>query len=332
MNHRPYPDTARALAQVKRARLPAPPSCPICFHPVTRHATDDGQPVCTRGPGLVACRDCAEAWARTPAVAVLMEFGRTVRYGTGRQMLVIEPRRAGKTAAVRAITEQAVKAGAHVHVASRGGVRCAGGAPNAASVGQPTAQARVDAAPVQPSASAAGTCPCCGHAAHAPDTECEAGVDHGPTRWHRCLCLARPGADRQCPQEMTCQGGHLGYADVWHLQRGHRLQLGGRTAVTPEIPETTPLVITRAVRTCTAVPSQWNAWTTDGQYLYLRYRSGIGTVDAYDTEDSDTWTRIPDGAVARFDTGDRLAGEMDLPEFCERAGLDLADDAEVTDR
>ena len=89
------------------------------------------------------------------------------------------------------------------------------------------------------------------------------------------------------------------------------------------------IILARAVRTCTAVPSQWNAWTVDGQYLYLRYRSGIGTVDAYDDEDFEKWTRIPDGAVARFDTGDRSDGEMDLPEFCQRTGLRLADDAEV---
>lgn len=91
-----------------------------------------------------------------------------------------------------------------------------------------------------------------------------------------------------------------------------------------------PLVVARAVRTCIAVPSQWNAWTAAGQYLYLRYRSGIGTVDTYDSSDVDTWTHVPYGAVAFFDTGDRRDGEMDLPEFCERAGLQLADDAEVT--
>ncbi len=88
--------------------------------------------------------------------------------------------------------------------------------------------------------------------------------------------------------------------------------------------------LSRVVQTCEACPSQWNAWTVGGQYLYLRYRSGIGTVDAYDTEDSEQWPQTPDGAVARFDTGDRLDGEMDLPEFCQRTGLQLADDAEVS--
>jgi hypothetical protein len=92
------------------------------------------------------------------------------------------------------------------------------------------------------------------------------------------------------------------------------------------------LALVRVVETCNACPSQWNAWTVDGQYLYLRYRSGIGTVDAYGSADHETWTRIPDGAVARFDTGDRLDGDMDLAEFCERSGLDLLPDATVVPR
>ncbi|GHA01275.1 hypothetical protein ACFOOM_12280 [Streptomyces echinoruber] len=105
---------------------------------------------------------------------------------------------------------------------------------------------------------------------------------------------------------------------------------GGGEIITPDVlAEQQPIVLARVVRTCVAVPSQWNAWTTTGQYLYLRYRSGIGTVDAYDNPDSETWTRTPDGAVARFDTGDRLDGEMTIEEFCERAGLELAV-AEVT--
>lgn len=81
--------------------------------------------------------------------------------------------------------------------------------------------------------------------------------------------------------------------------------------------------ITRAIRT-TEWPSQWNAWTADGQYLYLRYRSGIGTADAYDNPDWETWTTPPDGNVARFDTEDRHDAEIDLDEFCELAGLELA--------
>lgn len=88
--------------------------------------------------------------------------------------------------------------------------------------------------------------------------------------------------------------------------------------------------IVKAVRTCTAYPSQWDAWTADGQYLYVRYRSGIGTADAYDDPDWETWTTPPDGNVARFDTEDRHDGDIDLEEFCELAGLTLADDADIS--
>lgn len=88
-----------------------------------------------------------------------------------------------------------------------------------------------------------------------------------------------------------------------------------------------PLVIVHAVQTCAAVPSQWNAWTANGQYLYLRYRSGRGTVDTYDSPDWETWTTPPDGAIARFGEGFETSsydGEIGLEEFCERAGLTLA--------
>lgn len=231
MSYRPYPRVRRALHQQARGRVPAPPCCPICDHPVNRHALEERQRVCTRGPGRISCRDCAELWARMPAAAAFANFGMMLRHGSGRQALNEHPRKAGKSAIVAAIVEQAVNAGEVVHVATRRGTRCAGG-PN-----------------------------------------------------HGCGLLPL------------------------HPDR--------------------PLVLPRVIRTCTAVPSQWNAWTADGQYLYLRYRSGIGTVDAYDTEDETKWTRPPDGAVARFDTGDRLDGEMDLVEFCERAGLQLADNAEV---
>jgi hypothetical protein len=66
-------------------------------------------------------------------------------------------------------------------------------------------------------------CPNCQHPHHLPGTECQTPVHHGPHRWHLCLCLARPGATLSCPPQMTCQGGTLGYADLWYLQHGHVL-------------------------------------------------------------------------------------------------------------
>jgi len=66
-------------------------------------------------------------------------------------------------------------------------------------------------------------CPNCAHPHHLPGTECQTPVNHGPSSWHICLCLARPGAALSCPPQMTCQGGTLGYSDIWYLQHGHTL-------------------------------------------------------------------------------------------------------------
>lgn len=77
--------------------------------------------------------------------------------------------------------------------------------------------------------------------------------------------------------------------------------------------------LARVVKTCMACPTQWDAWTVDGQHLYLRYRFGIGTVDAYDK---------PDGKIARFGTPS-MAGTISLEDFLAATGLELAPDAEV---
>ena len=88
--------------------------------------------------------------------------------------------------------------------------------------------------------------------------------------------------------------------------------------------------LARVVCTCPSVPAQWDAWTVDGQYLYLRYRFGRGTVDAYDSHDPDTWDVVPDGYVAAFrDPDEPLKGEIELDEFLRRSGLRLAPLASV---
>jgi len=82
--------------------------------------------------------------------------------------------------------------------------------------------------------------------------------------------------------------------------------------------------IARAVKTCEACPAQWDAWTTEGQYLYLRFRYGHGTVEAQPSPDTDTWT-WPVEPLAEFWWGDGLDGSMELPEFAALAGLALAE-------
>ena len=74
----------------------------------------------------------------------------------------------------------------------------------------------------------------------------------------------------------------------------------------------------RVKQTCWVCPSQWDAWTVSGEYLYLRYRWGTGTVDDDNHNE-----------LIRFETGEPWDGAMDLDEFLTRSGLRLADEADV---
>lgn len=77
------------------------------------------------------------------------------------------------------------------------------------------------------------------------------------------------------------------------------------------------ITIVRAVQTCYACPSQWSAWDEEGNYYYLRYRFGFGTVN---TRDGGT---VGAGNIASFEHGDPLDGSIELEEFAQLAGLKL---------
>jgi len=79
--------------------------------------------------------------------------------------------------------------------------------------------------------------------------------------------------------------------------------------------------IVRAVQTCLSCPAQWHAWTDAGQYLYLRFRHGVGTVEEQPSPDWTSWN--DDGLRVRF-VHDDLDGSISLKEFAERANLKLA--------
>jgi hypothetical protein len=81
-------------------------------------------------------------------------------------------------------------------------------------------------------------------------------------------------------------------------------------------------VITRAVQTCTACPSQWDAWDDHGQYWYLRYRSGFGSAEIQPTPDPDGWVFKP--AEITFAWGHPLDGFIELARFARLAGITLA--------
>lgn len=81
--------------------------------------------------------------------------------------------------------------------------------------------------------------------------------------------------------------------------------------------------IIKAVQTCWACPSQWDAWTDNNKYLYLRYRSGHGTVKKFESEaqsNKDFWSGE---LIAEFTYGNSLDGSIDLESFCKLANIEL---------
>ncbi len=85
----------------------------------------------------------------------------------------------------------------------------------------------------------------------------------------------------------------------------------------PQIP---PLV--RAVQTCPACPSQWDAWDASGQYYYLRFRGGRGSVETAESANAYR-SSGPLASVTDFRHGDPLDGSMGLDEFLAHAGMRL---------
>ncbi|MGY0460355.1 hypothetical protein ACW14Y_08810 [Kitasatospora sp. cg17-2] len=89
--------------------------------------------------------------------------------------------------------------------------------------------------------------------------------------------------------------------------------------------------LARVVWTCSSSPSQWNAWTTGGRYLYFRYRHGEGSVEHFPGgPDPDTWDEEGSGLLAQWHDGSRR-GEIGLADFLVLAGLRLAPNSEVLD-
>lgn len=91
--------------------------------------------------------------------------------------------------------------------------------------------------------------------------------------------------------------------------------------------------IVKAICTCAACPSQWDAWDADGTYYYLRYRWGRGTVQIPDTgrPDYGEWKTLQD--MIAFDvskTEGPYAGLISLSEFCQLAGITLSPDCDIS--
>ncbi|MEU1538235.1 hypothetical protein ABZ461_08920 [Actinacidiphila glaucinigra] len=91
--------------------------------------------------------------------------------------------------------------------------------------------------------------------------------------------------------------------------------------------------LTRVVQTCHGHPSQWDAWTVGGHYLYLRYRHGEGSVERHPGPDVDTWTADSwnegrSELLTRWDDG-TSDGVIELSDFLAAAGLELAPGASI---
>lgn len=75
--------------------------------------------------------------------------------------------------------------------------------------------------------------------------------------------------------------------------------------------EMTTFKIASIEQTCYACPSQWTAFTVDGDELYLRFRHGSGRLENKTTGET----------IASFDHNDPYAGVISLDEFLQRAGV-----------
>ncbi|WP_331721175.1 hypothetical protein [Streptomyces sp. NBC_00454] len=89
------------------------------------------------------------------------------------------------------------------------------------------------------------------------------------------------------------------------------------------------LTLARVVQTSSAYPSQWDAWTVEGQYLYLRYRHGVGSVERHPSDDIGTWDAEESELLVEWDDGTD-GGVIELADFLAAAGLRFAPNTEVS--
>src|SRR5947209_576737 len=80
------------------------------------------------------------------------------------------------------------------------------------------------------------------------------------------------------------------------------------------------ITLVRTVQTSCACPAQWDAWDAEGNYYYLRFRNGVGTVQNLDRAGPDYTSSV----VARFVDDDPWNGHIELEDFAARAGIALA--------
>jgi len=83
------------------------------------------------------------------------------------------------------------------------------------------------------------------------------------------------------------------------------------------------VILVRVTQTCSACPSQWDAWDLDGNYWYLRYRHSHGTAERQPGPDWTQWESKEPNISFTTSDDDIAEGSIGLEEFCRRAGLNL---------
>lgn len=87
--------------------------------------------------------------------------------------------------------------------------------------------------------------------------------------------------------------------------------------------------IVKATQTSFACPSQWDAYDSDGNYWYLRYRYGAGEAVQLSSPDWKFDERENAERRLTFKGDHPLDGVISLEEFAQRAGFELADDVDT---
>ncbi|HEY0750173.1 MAG TPA: hypothetical protein VGD26_03400 [Chitinophagaceae bacterium] len=80
------------------------------------------------------------------------------------------------------------------------------------------------------------------------------------------------------------------------------------------------LELVEITQTCYACPSQWDARSTDNEYIYIRYRFGGLSVEKILILDDETWER---DLLFYEDIGGRWAGDMTTEEMLQHTGLKI---------
>lgn len=86
----------------------------------------------------------------------------------------------------------------------------------------------------------------------------------------------------------------------------------------------------KLVKTCFAVPAQWEGETEDGREVYVRYRHGQLRAYVGNPELPDFYWRDGEKIVNR-QIGDEYDGLMDTPEMLKRTGLEYDGDISKID-